>query len=182
MKIRKAHAKDNAHNILELIYGTDAYIYPALMTGDIKNYEYMLLEQGMYNYKNITVATVDDVIAGIAVSFTKDAILVENYPHELQKYYKNIHSSLDNQTEYINNISVYTKFRGMGIGTKLITFIEENSIMPKIALDCLVENSKAMHLYEKMSFTVTGVYPSFCLDKSKDVKDARMEKIVCLKL
>lgn len=178
MLIRQAHTNDDAYTIIELIYNTDPYIYPVLMTGNLEDYKYMLLEQGMYNYKNITLAIVDGEIAGLALSFTKDAMLIANCHEALQNYYKSLQRSLDDQTEYINNVSVFEKFRGMGIGTKLIAFIEKNTRMSKVALDCLVENKKALHLYERLGYTVTGLYPTFCLDASKNIKDARMEKII----
>ncbi|MFI3270688.1 MAG: GNAT family N-acetyltransferase [Pseudomonadota bacterium] len=178
MQIRKANSNDDIHRILELIYATDEYIYPALMDENDKDYTYLLAEQGMYHYNNITLAIVDDAIAGILISFTNEAAVPRIAQQQLQEYFYDLQNSFDSQSEYINNVSVRKEYRGMGIATKLISYIETHTTMPKIVLDCLVENKNALHLYEKLGFTVTGIHPAFCLDPSLDIKDARMEKVL----
>lgn len=178
MQIRKAHENDDANTILELIYNTDEFIYPAFMKGNLGNYANLLLEDGMYNYNNIVLAIVDDEIAGIIVSFTNDTVVPKIDNQELQDYFEELVNSIDSQSEYINNVSVFKKFRGMGIATKLIAFVTENTTKSKVLLDCLVENTNALHLYEKLGFVITGIHPAFCLDKTKELKDARMEKVV----
>lgn len=177
MQIRKANKNDDTRSILQLLYDTDPYIYPVLMNGDIANYEY-ILNEGMYHYNNITLATVNNEIAGLIVSFKNDVSIQECTNKELNAYCHKLKSSLDAQSEYINNVSVFEKFRGIGIATKLIQYIEQNSTMNKLVLDCLAENKKTVSLYKRLGFSIIETSRTFCLDKTKEIYDVRMVKYI----
>ncbi len=178
MKIRKANKNDNHHKLLELIYTTDEYIYPVLMPNGFEEYKHLLLENGMYNYKNIEIATVNNEVAGLIVSFRNDVALPTIANPFLYNHFKELKSTIDSQSEYINNVSVFNEFRGMGIGSSLIRYIEENTKMQKVVLDCLEENTNAIRLYEKLGFAITEISAAFCLDSSKKVNAVRMEKML----
>ena len=59
---------------------------------------------------------------------------------------------------YISNIAVFPEYRGTGIGTALITKIEQYAKkkgLKKIALDVEVENSDAVRLYQRLGYWIT---------------------------
>jgi len=59
---------------------------------------------------------------------------------------------------YISNIAVFPEYRGTGIGTALITKIEQYAMrkgLKKIALDVEVENSDGVRLYQRLGYRIT---------------------------
>ena len=59
---------------------------------------------------------------------------------------------------YIDDISVTEKYRGMGIGTKLIKFAERyaaHSSVPAAALHVERSNTSARYLYQRLGYAVT---------------------------
>lgn len=57
---------------------------------------------------------------------------------------------------HIHGVVVSDKYRGLGIGTKLFSFLEKFALrknLSKITLEVLSSNSKAHELYQKLGFT-----------------------------
>ncbi len=174
--IRKATKSDDKSKILQLIYNTDKYIYPIMMDSALHNYEYILNDKGMYALDNITLALVDDEIAGLLISFYSDATppMIQN--KQLYNHYLNLQNSIEEDMEYINNVCVFDAYKRRGIASQLMQFIAQNTKKNKLVLDCLLQNTYAIQLYEKLGFVRTQIDKAFCIDASKDIQVVRMEK------
>ena len=59
---------------------------------------------------------------------------------------------------YISNIAVYPEYRGMGIGTTLLNFIEETKSknIKNLTLDVETKNEGAIRLYKRLGFIISG--------------------------
>jgi ribosomal protein S18 acetylase RimI-like enzyme len=63
---------------------------------------------------------------------------------------------------YLSNVSVYPEFRSFGIGTKLLTAVEEEvrSIGKKrVVLHAEVRNTRAVSLYERLGYKIESKSP-----------------------
>ena len=59
---------------------------------------------------------------------------------------------------YISNIAVYPEYRGIGIGTTLLSFVEESmrsKNIKKLALDVETKNERAIRLYKRLGFIIS---------------------------
>ena len=79
---------------------------------------------------------------------------------------------------YISNIAVYPEYRGMGIGTILLNFIEETESknIKKLTLDVETKNEGAIRLYKRLGFTISGKVSTKL--KGITFEFFRMEKIL----
>jgi ribosomal protein S18 acetylase RimI-like enzyme len=69
---------------------------------------------------------------------------------------------------YISNIAVYPEFRGLGLGTKLLSIIEREARETgnkRIILDVETSNERAVKLYERLGYIVERGTPSFKINK-----------------
>ncbi len=65
---------------------------------------------------------------------------------------------------YISNVAVYRKYRGKGIGTRLLTFAEETArekSAKKLSLEVETENTRAKLLYERLGFKIEWKTPKW---------------------
>ncbi|MFH1305745.1 MAG: GNAT family N-acetyltransferase [Candidatus Omnitrophota bacterium] len=65
---------------------------------------------------------------------------------------------------YLSNIAVYPRFRGQGVGTRLIEAVENEAVHAgsrRLALDVSVRNERAINLYERLGHTVECTLPVF---------------------
>lgn len=122
-----------------------------------------------YSLKRGLVYEVDNEPAGIAFAYRDDEEKVVDLP--LKEALKEHHLPEDLQlfTDpetfpnefYLDTISVFEKFRGKGIGSKLLEALpqwaKENQ-REVIGLACDKQNPKAKKLYQKMGFEEVGVY------------------------
>ena len=70
---------------------------------------------------------------------------------------------------YLSNVSVYPEFRSSGIGTKLLTAIEDEvkSIGKKrIVLHAETHNARAISLYERLGYRIESKSPTLKIKKS----------------
>lgn len=82
---------------------------------------------------------------------------------------------------YISNIAIYPEYRGKGVGTLLLNFVEEvakKDKIEKLSLDVETENSGAIKLYKRLGFKIVK-------EKSINLngeifKFYRMEKLLIL--
>ncbi len=173
--IRKATAQDNTSQILQLIYDTDTYIYPALMPQGSEHAQHILHQDNMYNLNNITVAVDGGIVVGILISFDNSALPPCTHCIQLDEHYALLRQSIPDGVIHINDVSVSPQFRGQGIATQLIQHVMESD-NTSYELDCLVDNANAMRLYNKLGFVTTEIVPAFTLDNNIDLLVARMVK------
>ncbi|HHW57416.1 MAG TPA: GNAT family N-acetyltransferase [Clostridia bacterium] len=79
---------------------------------------------------------------------------------------------------YLSNIAVYSEFRNLGLGNKLLEEIEQEAKKLKckrIVLDVEVENEKAIKLYEKLGYRIIEKSDFFKI-KDKIFQFFKMEK------
>jgi len=69
---------------------------------------------------------------------------------------------------YLSNIAVYSEFRGLGLGTKLLSEIERETKKTgdnKIVLDVETSNKRAIELYERLGYIIKWRTQSFKISK-----------------
>lgn len=69
---------------------------------------------------------------------------------------------------YLSSIAVYPEFRGLGVGTKLLSVIgreSEKTCNNKIILDVETNNKKAIKLYERLGYIIKWRTPSVKINK-----------------
>jgi len=81
---------------------------------------------------------------------------------------QNIVGKVTENEYYLSNIAVYPEYRGLGLGTKLLSVIERESRKTgsnKIVLDVEVNNERAIKLYERIGYIIERRTPSFKISK-----------------
>lgn len=176
LKLRKATREDNMKDIAELIYNTDAYIYPYWF-GNVNNcvneLSILLLEEKFFfNVNNLFLAIDEENgrIAGVICAVDKNVDLSYDYS-ELKKVNERYSFTVDNYImgliqevreadfAYISNVCVHKDYRGRHIGNMLVNYVVDIYVersFKEIVLDVLVENPGAIRLYEKLGFEQIG--------------------------
>lgn len=115
-----------------------------------------------HSYLNTFVAVKDNDVLGIVVLYDGQQGETLDRQLEQQLAKKNIHVTLDVEAHpdeyYIDTICVAANARGLGIGTKLLHFSEQNAKKlgyQKLSLNVELEKLNARRLYERMGFVVT---------------------------
>ena len=178
LTIRPMLDVDDKMQIAKLIYFSDRYIYPywfdSIEDGQ-KVIAQMMSLPTLYNQQNITVAVTNDgFIAGAMVS--KRTPIIEN-EKDIEKAFVQAGIKSDERTHkifcdyyakmfderdyyYVANVAVDPLFRGRGIASKLIT--QTISDKGESHLECVIANSGAWKLYERLGFEIIEEYPGVC--------------------
>ena len=173
--IRPMQDGDDAVKIGRLIYLTDPYIYPywfdSIEIGE-RVLAKMICLPTMYQRENITVAIdASGEIAGVAVSeqtpfrkseddiiraFEKAGVKPDE---RTRKIFLDYYDKMGDETDgyYIANLATDPKFRGRGIGAAMLSYITKDK--PLATLECVVKNSSALRLYQRMGFKIDFEYP-----------------------
>lgn len=72
---------------------------------------------------------------------------------------------------HITNIAILTDYRGLGLGTRLMTEVQKTAIYlgaKRMTLEVRVSNDRAQHLYSKFGFVREGVRPAYYADNGED--------------
>jgi ribosomal protein S18 acetylase RimI-like enzyme len=75
------------------------------------------------------------------------------FPNLLKSF--NVLGKIDKEDYYISNIAIYQEYRGIGLGTKLLNFIEDlakNRKLKRIVLEVEKKNLNAIKVYENFGF------------------------------
>ena len=121
-------------------------------------------EDTQYSYRNALVAEVDGIAAGAVVGY--DGALLETLRAATLSVIKEFNPSVsvaDDETQagefYIDSISVLPKFRGRGIGKRLLMAMVGKGLVlgcGKVGLIVDFENSEASSLYSRCGFQPVG--------------------------
>jgi len=176
LNLRKARPEDEI-KAKELIYmtGPDLFLYMfGKKAKDVLSY---LFQKGnnLFSYKHCNVAEVDNEISGMILAYEYEVIENEskNTGRLIIKYYGpgfifkvvnliklgRIISDLNKEDYYISNLAVFEKYRGHGVGKRLIYFaIEEAKRLGKsqLALDVESDNKNAIAFYYHLGFKSKG--------------------------
>lgn len=175
-----ATEKDDICAIARYIHLTDPYIYPVICSSPC-NKDWQDIIQGCYfsmdnvfSMKNIIVAEIDNEIIGIlcvipcqrSLHFIKDvpkqSALYSGILKANEGYFEPlIKESMELDGYNITNICVDMSFRGLGVGTALISYCKKRFPDSKLRLDVIADNVKAINLYKKMGFTIVKEYYGF---------------------
>lgn len=176
--IRFATTLDDLSTIARLIHETDRiipYLFGKRQKAIKKIESLVSMENNIFSYQNIVVYEPSaNNIQGILLAYSpqkkdkqkenEDYSQVFSILELVALWFKVLFlKSMENKSEidglYISNISVDSSARGGGIGTKLISFIEEWASAKEFTslwLDVAFDNPKAKKLYEKQGFTVVS--------------------------
>lgn len=165
--IRNAVIKD-AKTIAPLIYDAIGDIANNLTGQDEPPKILVSLEQlvtettNRHSYLNTFVAEKNGEILGIVVLY--DGLLGYKLDRQLEAQLaeRGMHITLDAEAHkdeyYIDTICVTKEARGLGIGTRLLQFAEQQGRQlgySKISLNVELEKSDARRLYERMGYSTT---------------------------
>lgn len=185
--IRKLTLEDDLDQVAKLIYETDPYIYPYLFNDNkeegIKVLKQTIINDTIYNYKNIDVAVFEGQIVGMVVSkktpikisleelansfILAGAIIDDKFKKVFQEYYM----PMENEPSgvYIANVCIDERYYRCSISKYMLEkIIKEDETYH---LEVIIANEVAVHLYKNLGFEVEYEYPGFL-----DVPCYRMKK------
>jgi len=131
-----------------------------------------------FSFEHSHFVEVNGEVAGMALAYTydqrkseelRDGLLFIRYmkwrligqlPHMLRAM--NIAKQFARGESYLSNVAVYPRFRGLGLGTKLIEAIEEEArtvASKRMVLDVETDNGKAIRLYERLNYRIERKSP-----------------------
>lgn len=122
------------------------------------------LEGDIYplTYKNAVVAGYRDGIAGMALSFPSrfhgiSPVLASRLPPEQLDHMRDFYHARVEGSWYVDALGVYERFRGRGIGKRLMELTEERAREAGyrvVSLIVFADNTRAMNLYRSLGFQV----------------------------
>lgn len=177
---RRATERDDVGAIAACIHLTDPYIYPVICDdphgAPWKNMfsDCYFSKDNIFYFKNIYIAEIDHSIAGVlcAIACGRSYRFVEDIcpsgacADGLLKANEGYFLPLIEETKgykgfNITNVCIDPRFRGMGIGRKLMTHCLRQLGGIAFHLDVIADNTPAVRLYEKMGFAITSAYYGF---------------------
>ncbi len=188
--VRRLSITDDHKRVADLIYHTDKYIFPYLFDGNIelaeKVFVRMIKRNTIYNYRNVYVADCNGEVLGIVVlmatpikldrqemitSFLEaGAVVNEKFKRVFDEYYKLLED--EPPDIYIANVCVDSRYRGIGIASKMLNAILRDDKV--YHLETVKSNEPALKLYKDLGFEIDCEYPGFtevpCYRMSKKVK------------
>ena len=177
LEIRPLTIKDDLNKVAELIYYSDNYIYPYLFEEDLaiaKNVlTKMIVDDTIYNYKNIMIALSDGQIIAMIVSkavpilINSDAMLNSFVQAgvpvgaRFAKVYKDYFKLLEDEPAdiYVANVAVDKLYRNLGVGKAFLGSILKDNFTYN--LEVVKANSAAISLYKTLGFDIEYEYPGF---------------------
>lgn len=167
---------DSSMKAAELIYKTDAYIYPA-MFGSLKKAKLIIPKwlkegNGIFKNENTIIAEQNNQIVGVLLfangiqrgRLAPQNNAVDNLPISFDdvctKYFNSI-SIEDQQGIYIVCICVDERSTGKGIGTQMLDYCISRFPQKNLYLDVLSNNINAIRIYEKAGFKIVSESPGY---------------------
>ncbi len=160
-------------DFINLILFTGEKIFYSIFGKNVKDILKNLYskKENQFSYEFTNFIEVQNKICGMLLSYSYDdkkkvelntgSLLLKIMKIDFLKIFPNLLKSffvlekLDKGDYYISNIATYPSFRGMGLGTKLLTFSEDvakNRKIKRLVLEVEKENENAIKVYEKFGF------------------------------
>ena len=160
-------------DFINLILFTGEKIFYSIFGKNVKDILKNLYskKENQFSYEFTNFIEVQNKICGMLLSYSYDdkkkvelntgRFLLKIMKIDFLKIFPNLLKSffvlekLDKGDYYISNIATYPSFRGMGLGTKLLTFSEDvakNRKMKRLVLEVEKENENAIKVYENFGF------------------------------
>jgi len=114
-------------------------------------------EESAFSYRNCTVATIKDEAVGMIVAFP--IFVDENAELESDSVLAPYSRLEEDNSYYICGVTLFPEYRGLGIGTKLMTLAEEQARdkgFAKLSLIVFEKNEGAKRLYERLGYRVVA--------------------------
>jgi len=108
-----------------------------------------------FSYQNVTVAVTGGEIAGMVAAYAIGPRRVADAEHDIDPVLLPYARLEQPDSLYIAGMAVFPRFRGAGIGTRLIDAVVERGRVagtPELSLIVFEENSGARRLYERRGF------------------------------
>ena len=174
LNIRKA-SPDDARYFVDLILESAPSFFPTLYGSKVNTVMESLFRKphNLFSFQHVYFAEVDNKIAGMILGYDWISKKLEDWytGFLLMKYMKidfikNLPLLLKAMTAtgwihekeyYISNIAVFSKYRGKGIGTVLMSIVENEAkkkSFKKTALDVEAENLSAIRLYQRLGYHI----------------------------
>ncbi len=177
--LRPLSLSDDLNQVARLIYYTDNYVFPYLYNNDVERgvpvIVNMIQSETIYNYRNITIVVLDEKIVGIIVSqetpiavdmgvmvrcfLDANEVVDERFTKTFNEYYK----LFENEPEgvYIANVCVDQRYRGLGIGKKMIWEYINADPQKTYYLESVKNNIAALKIYQDAGFEIITEYLGF---------------------
>ena len=170
---------DDAGASTQLIYMTMGSMADYLLGGDdateAKNTISRLFrrKKNRYSFEYTDLAIIDGEVAGLLLSYAgkvmkslnfpmvESMFSVNKVPETIRFFYRSLPLMTIKEVEedeyFINNVAVFSKFQGHGVGTFLMSLAEKRtheSGLSKCALTVGTENGRAVRLYEHLGYQI----------------------------
>jgi ribosomal protein S18 acetylase RimI-like enzyme len=195
--IMRQGRSEDAQDFSQLILISSTTFFHSLFTSDSAKIMRKLFQKpgNLFSFEHSHFIEVDDKIAGMVLGYNwAQKSQEELYTGLLMvKYLKwnffarifyflkaqDIVGKVSENEYYLSNIAVYPEFRGLGLGTKLLSEIERESKKSrdkKIVLDVETNNKRAIKLYERIGYIIESRMPSLEINK-ETFEFFRMSKV-----
>ena len=160
----------------DLIYLTDPYIYPDMFEGDIllaeKVAHSLLSKETLFNYKNIKVAMLDNIVAGFMIiignyPINNSELIKESFMETINRLPPRLENVIKDYFEMFANgwvgtqimsLAVKKEFRNKKIATRMLQSLDKNTTY---SLACIKDNKIARRLYEHNGFELLEEYVGY---------------------
>lgn len=176
--IREGKIEDKEDFVNLIIYTGEKLLY-TIFGKNLKEIlkELYIRKNNQFSFEFTNFAIYNNIISGMVLSYSFEdlkrvsintgylliKIMKFDFIKNLEKFIKSFLklSIIKKDEYYISNIAVYPEFRGLGIGRKLLLFIEnkakENNLK-KLSLDVEKENKNAIEIYKNFGFIIDNEF------------------------
>lgn len=134
-------------------------------------------EEANFSYRNVHLATIDDVIAGMLLAYRLPEVGEADDLEALPAFIRPL-VELEQcapGSYYINMIATYPQFRNRSIGTGLMTIVDDLAKAAGcnlISIEVFEQNHGALRLYQRLGYEITerrAVVPHPCHPYQGDI-------------
>lgn len=172
--IRSA-SKEDAEDFANLILISAPSLFLTMFNDETKQtIEYLFTQnRNLFSFEHTYVAEIEGKVVGIILSYSYSTRIKESLRTGMLLLKRNslkiilklrswirLYSigEISRNEYYISNLAVYSEYRGLGIGTKLIFKAESEAKkynLKRVVLDVETENKKAINFYKKLNYRVS---------------------------